>query len=125
MVPVYRPDNPVDLALAESLLAAENIPYFVHNRYFSGLYSSAQIDNFIGATIMVPEAGLSQAREALADLLTDEQSPPSQQQPKSSCHPPSLGQLFRKLLAFVFGKPSPAESQEKKKADDAKASDFF
>ncbi|MCL2871432.1 MAG: DUF2007 domain-containing protein [Betaproteobacteria bacterium] len=115
MVPVYRPSGTVDLALAESLLVAAGIPYFVHNKYLSGLYPGAQIDVF-GAIIMVPEAGWLPAREALAELLNDEQALP-QAKPKPSYHPPSLGQLFHKLLAPIFGKPSPVESPQKKTPD--------
>jgi hypothetical protein len=69
MIPICRPDNPADLALAESLLTAEGIPYFVHNRYFGGLFPYVQIRLLNNITVMTSEADALRAREALADLL--------------------------------------------------------
>ena len=73
MTPIYRPENPADLALAESILLAEGIPYFVHNRHFGGLYPGVSIGLFNVVTVMVPEAELLRAHEALAELLTTEE----------------------------------------------------
>jgi hypothetical protein len=116
MIPIYRPDNPVDLALAESLLIAEDIPYFVHNKHFGGLYPGVQIELLNARTVMVPEAAALRAREVLAVLLTVEQEPP----PVSPRPRLSLGQIFRMLFeAVVFGWFFPAKRRRK----DSKTSD--
>jgi len=72
MIPVYHPNNSSVLALAESLLGAEGIPYFVHNKHFGGLYPGVQLDLYNARTVMVPEADWLHAREALAPLLAAE-----------------------------------------------------
>ncbi len=110
MVPVYRPDNPVDLALAESLLTAEGIPYFVHNRHFGGLYPGMQVELLNARTVMVAEADLPRSREVLADLLTVEPEPP----PASPRPRLSPGQIFRMFFeAVVFGWFFPAKRRQK------------
>ncbi|MDR0251038.1 MAG: DUF2007 domain-containing protein [Burkholderiales bacterium] len=115
MIPIYRPDNPVDLALAESLLMTEDIPYFVHNKHFGGLYPGVQIELLNARTVMVPEEDVFRAREVLADLLTVEQEPP----PPSPRPRLSLGQIFRMLFeVVVFGWFFPA----KRRRRDSKAS---
>ena len=93
MIPIYRPDNPADLALAESLLIAEGIPYFVHNNHFGGLYPGAQIDLYNNRTLMVSEADLFRASEVLEGLTTVPE--PLRPSPK---------QTFRMLFEMiVFG----------------------
>ncbi|MDR2017135.1 MAG: DUF2007 domain-containing protein [Burkholderiales bacterium] len=121
MIPIYRPDNPVDLALAESLLMAEGVFYFVHNKDFGGLYPGAQIELFNVRTVMVPEEDVLRAREVLADLLTAEQEPPSvSPRPRFS-----IGQVFRMLFeAVAFGWFFPAKRRRKdnKTSDDTNTS---
>jgi len=113
MVPVYRPDNPVDLALAESLLAAENIPYFVHNNHFGSLYPGVQIELFNVRTIMVADEDVFRSRKALADLLAPDLEP---------ALPLSPGQIFRMLFeAIAFGWFFPAKRRKKEKPDNANA----
>ncbi|MDR0770521.1 MAG: DUF2007 domain-containing protein [Burkholderiales bacterium] len=115
MIPIHRPDHPVDLALAESLLIAEGIPYFVHNKHFGGLYPGVQIELLNARTVMVPEAEALRAREVLADLLTAEPEPP----PTSPRPRFSLGQIFRMLFeAVAFGWFFPAK--RRRKDDDTK-----
>jgi hypothetical protein len=69
MIRIYKPEDNVQLALAESILAAHGIPYFVHNRGFGGLYPGPQIDHYNDRTIMVPPSAAEVAREVLAELL--------------------------------------------------------
>ncbi|MCL2297054.1 MAG: DUF2007 domain-containing protein [Proteobacteria bacterium] len=114
MIPIYRPDNPVDLALAESLLTAEDIPYFVHNKHLGGLFPGVQIELLNARTVMVPETEASRAREVLADLMTVEQEPP----PTSPRPRLSLGQIFRMLFeVVVFGWFFPAKRRRKDNDD--------
>ncbi|MCL2309977.1 MAG: DUF2007 domain-containing protein [Proteobacteria bacterium] len=69
MIPIYQTDNPVDFALAESLLTSNGIPYFVHNRYFGGLYPGATIGLLNAQMIMVAEECAAEAEKILADFL--------------------------------------------------------
>ena len=69
MVPVYRPENGVELALAESVLQAHGISYFVHNRGFGSLYPGMQIDLYNVRTIMAPAAAEEVARDVLTHFL--------------------------------------------------------
>ena len=75
MIPIYRPENGVELALAQSVLDAHAIPYFVHNGGFGGLYPGMQIDLYNVRTIMVPEAAEETAREVLAHFLDGHDEP--------------------------------------------------
>ncbi|MDR2711279.1 MAG: DUF2007 domain-containing protein [Burkholderiales bacterium] len=121
MIPIYRPDNPVDLALAENLLMAEGIPYFVHNKHYGGLYPGVQIELLNARTVMVPEAFVLRAYEVLAALTTDEQElpPPPPSSPEDSRPRFSLGQMLHKLF-----KRRRKETSET--SDDTKtSSDFF
>jgi len=107
MVPIYRPDNLGNLALAESILSSEDIPYFVHNRHFGGLYPGVQIGLYNVMTVMVPEADLLRAREALAMLSTTEQ-----ESPRASRSSPR--QIFRMVFeTLVFGWFIPAKGRRK------------
>ena len=87
MVPIYKPENGVELALAESLLEAHGIPYFVHNGGFGGLYPGMQIDLYNVRTIMVPEAAAEDARDLLTHFLNgDDEAAPADpaEKPRSS-----------------------------------------
>jgi hypothetical protein len=75
VVPVYRPENGVELALAQSVLEAHGIPHFVHNAGFGGLYPGMQIELYNVRTIMVPEAALEAARDLLAHFVDRHDEP--------------------------------------------------
>ena len=75
VIPIYRPENGVELALAQSVLEAHSIPYFVHNGGFGGLYPGMQIDLYNVRTIMVPEGAAETAREVLAHFLDGHNEP--------------------------------------------------
>ncbi len=55
-----------DIALAESLLRAADIPYFVHGRQASQLFG--RFVPVMSARIMVPPDRADEARELLADI---------------------------------------------------------
>ena len=65
----FSPENEVQLALAKSLLEAEEIPFFVHNDHFGSLYVGIQIEFLNRKTIMVDEAYEARAREVMAEFL--------------------------------------------------------
>jgi hypothetical protein len=71
VIPIYRVGNPADLALAECLLTAHDIPYFVHNRHFGNLYPGAGFSSFNEQTIMVVEERVVEAQQVLADFLKE------------------------------------------------------
>lgn len=84
MVPVYRPENGMQLALAESALAAHGIPYFVHNRGMGSLYPGPQIDHYNNRTVMVPPSAAGDAQEILSEYLgpADEVEPEADGAPR-------------------------------------------
>ena len=74
MTPVYRPESAIELAIAESLLEAHEIPYFVHNRGFAGLYPGIQLHLLNARTILVPSEASDMAKDVLAQFLADTSS---------------------------------------------------
>ena len=72
MIAVYKPQTLIQLAVAESLLEANGIPYYVHNRGYGGLYPGMQLDLLNVRTVMVPPSAAETAREVLLHYLSDE-----------------------------------------------------
>jgi len=79
VVPVFQPQNPLELALAEAALQAHGVPYFVHNHGFGGLYPGVQIGLYNVITIMVQAARDVLHQFIVADLAAsaDEIAPPA------------------------------------------------
>lgn len=71
MVPVHKPQTMVEVAMARSILAAHDIPYFVHNGGYASLYPGIQIDLLNVPTIMVPPSAAETARELLGVYLPE------------------------------------------------------
>ena len=71
MTPVYHPESAIELAIAESLLEAHQIPYFVHNRGVAGLYPGIQLDLINARTILVPISAADWAKDVLSEYLSD------------------------------------------------------
>ena len=71
MTPIYHPESAIELAIAESLLEAHGIPYFVHNRGYGGLYPGIQVDLINRRTIFVPPSAADRARDVLLEYLSD------------------------------------------------------
>jgi hypothetical protein len=69
MIKLYSPRDAIELALIESILKGEDIPYFIHNDHFGSLEVGPQIDIFNKKTIMVNEKYEEKAREVLHDFL--------------------------------------------------------
>ena len=65
MVSIHRPHTLIELAMARSLLAAHDIPYFVHNGGYASLYPGMQIGLLNVPTIMVPPSAAQFAEELL------------------------------------------------------------
>lgn len=71
MVSIHRPHTLIELAMARSLLAAHDIPYFVHNGGYASLYPGMQIGLLNVPTIMVPPSAAEFAKELLRAYLAD------------------------------------------------------
>jgi hypothetical protein len=69
MIKLYSPRNQAELALIESILEEDNIPYFIHNNHFGSLEIGPLIDIYNKKTIMVEEAYEERAKELLQDFL--------------------------------------------------------
>jgi Putative prokaryotic signal transducing protein len=57
--------------MARSILAANGIPYFVHNEGYSSLYPGIQMHLLNVPTIMVPPSAVESARELLKAYLPE------------------------------------------------------
>lgn len=75
LVKVAFPESPIELAMAESLLEANDIPYFVHNAGFGGLYPGVQIELYNRMSIMVPAPVAEKAIEVLSVLSKPDIAP--------------------------------------------------
>ena len=62
MVSVHRPHTLIELAMARSILAAHDIPYFVHNGGYASLHPGMQIGLLNVPTVMVPPSAAQFAR---------------------------------------------------------------
>ena len=71
MTPIYRPETAIELAIAESLLEAHEIPYYVHNRGFASLYPGMQLHLLNARAILVPAEASEMAKDVLAHFLED------------------------------------------------------
>ena len=65
-VHVATPQTESELAVMVSLLDAHDIPYFVHNRGFGGLYPGPQLHIYNARRIMVRADRAPEARDLLA-----------------------------------------------------------
>ena len=83
MVAIYKPYTLIELAVARSLLEANDIPYFVHNAGYASLYPGIQIDLLNVPTIMVPPSVAESAKEVLRAYLveSDELRPIAERSP--------------------------------------------
>jgi hypothetical protein len=61
----------IELAMARSLLAAHEIPYFVHNGEYASLWPGMQMRLLNVPTIMVPPSAEEFARELLEAYLAE------------------------------------------------------
>jgi len=81
LIAVHKPYTLLELAIARSVLEANDIPYFVHNAGYASLYPGIQIDLLNVPTIMVPPSAAERAREVLELYLaqSDELRPQAEQ----------------------------------------------
>jgi hypothetical protein len=116
LIKLYSPRDAVELALVESILEGENIPFFIHNDHFGSLEVGPQIDIFNKKTIMVNEEYAERARELLHDFLE------TIKENTTTMEPYSVSDKIRMALEalfftwFVPGRPWKKKSNEKDKS---------
>lgn len=71
MKAIHRPHTLMELAMVRSLLAAHDIPYYVHNAGYASLYPGMQIELLNVPTVMVPQQLVESAKELLEAYLPD------------------------------------------------------
>lgn len=71
MIAVHRPQTLIELAMAQSILVANDIPYFVHNGGYASLYPGIQMYLLNVPTIMVPPSAVEPAKEVLSVYLAE------------------------------------------------------
>ncbi len=109
-IKVAFPESPSDLAMAISLLEANDIPYFVHNAGFGGLYPGVQIGLYNRITIMVPAPVVEQALEVLSVLTQPDITPHESEYTLAS----KIRMLLESLLFgwFIPSKKFPANEDD-------------
>ncbi|GHU35658.1 hypothetical protein AGMMS50256_31170 [Betaproteobacteria bacterium] len=122
MIPIYHSVNPADLALAESLLTAGNIPCFAYNRHFGGLYPGLPIESLNVCTLMVPQEAASDAHEILKemiDALPDATTDAADVSTSAASPRPGFWQGMRMATEFfIYRWLSPAKSRRPEPDDD-------
>jgi len=113
LIKLYVPENEVELMVVKSLLEAAEIPFYVHNEHFGGLYIGPQIQYFNQRMVMVPPEFESAAREVLSDLIKE-----SGQCDPSSAYPETGRSLWQKVrmvievLFFFWTVPGPRKNRK-------------
>lgn len=78
LVPLMYVESEPERLVIVAMLEAHEIPCFVHNEGFGGLYPGLQINLYNTRCIMVPEEALADARELLDSYrAAPEESPPA------------------------------------------------
>ena len=96
--PVYAPADHVELAILESILIGDGVPYFVHNRHFGALRVGPRIPLYNERTVWVPEPDIPRARELFVDYFERTNTPASHRETYS------LLDRLRVLIEFwAFG----------------------
>lgn len=68
LVELCAPRSEPEVAVLRSILDDAGIPYHVHNDTFGSMVAGPLIAHYNGKRILVPEAGIDEARALLADL---------------------------------------------------------
>ena len=71
MVAIHKPHTLIELAMTRSILAAHDIPYFVHNGNYASLCPGIQMYLLNVPTVMVPPSAAEWSRELLRAYLPE------------------------------------------------------
>lgn len=96
--PLAVPRSESELSLMESLLIAYDIPFYVHNRGFGGLYPGMQISLYNVQRVMVPVAYADVAMELFAAFREGYSDP-------FPCEKLELRDRVRGIVEIVLGGP--------------------
>lgn len=107
LVGVFRPETESELMAVVAMLEAHEIPCFVHNAGFGGLYPGPQIDLYNSRAVMVSSEKSPLALQLISEFRS------------SSVPVASIPSASSKIRAFVemclFGWFIPGGRQEKKR----------
>ncbi len=96
LVVVARPQSESELSVMLCALEAQGVHFFVQGGGFGSLYPGPQIAACNARRIMVPEAEVAAANEALAPLVRPE--------PDAQYHWPGAASILRMVVEFcLFG----------------------
>jgi hypothetical protein len=96
VIAVHKPQTLIELAMARSILAANDIPYFVHNGGYASLYPGIQMYLLNVPTIMVPPSAVGSAKELLGAYLAEVQNHLRPKPERSPWH------IVRMLIEAIF-----------------------
>jgi Putative prokaryotic signal transducing protein len=68
LVNIFRPSTEPELIAVVAMLEAHEIPCFVHNAGFGGLYPGPQIDLYNSRVVMIPEEKRSLALQLISEF---------------------------------------------------------
>jgi hypothetical protein len=80
MQKIFTPENEIELIMVKGLLEAAQIPFYVQNDHFGGLYIGPQIQHFNQRAIMVAPEYAVRSKEIIAEFIATQQ----QVKPESS-----------------------------------------
>ncbi|MGC9519101.1 MAG: DUF2007 domain-containing protein [Desulfuromonadaceae bacterium] len=73
MQKIFTPENEIELVMVKGLLEAAQIPFYVRNDHFGGLYIGPQIQHFNQRAIMVPPEYAARSKEIIAEFIATQQ----------------------------------------------------
>ena len=109
-VPLYSPQNDVELSFLKSILDSEGINYFVRNDNFGSLEVGPRIGLFNAKMIEVQDDQYERASELLADYLERTKKEPGEQAKEYSF----LDKIRMVIEVLVFGWLMPGRRKSKK-----------
>ncbi|MFO7832462.1 MAG: DUF2007 domain-containing protein [Desulfuromonadaceae bacterium] len=101
MQKIFTPENEIELVMVKGLLEAAQIPFYVQNDHFGGLYIGPQIMHFNQRAIMVAPEHAARSKEIIAEFLASQ----TQAEPESSAqkeHTSGLEKLRLLAEAVLF-----------------------
>ncbi len=111
------PGGIAELVHFESVLIAAQIPYFVLNRHFGGLYPGPQIPWYNESRILVASQDIEKTRELIADVIKEQGFNSSRQ------NPTHILRMVAEFLAFGWCVPSDRSTGSVNKSSNMDTSD--
>ena len=99
MVAIHKPHTLIELAMTRSILAAHDIPYFVHNGGYASLYPGMQMHLLNVPTVMVPPSAAEWSRELLRAYLPEVED---HLQPRAERSPWHIARMLLEAMCCVW-----------------------